>query len=90
MPASLARNILPTATPVSWRKPVRAWDYYKIQQESRRAYHVGKTRISQQPPTAGLVAWPCPWAANWHRWDLDVELVEPGAEINLNGLYLTG
>ena len=64
-------------------------DYYKIQQESQRAYHIGKTRISQEADSR-VDCHALSLGGKLARWDIDVELVEPGAEINLNGLYLTG
>ena len=64
-------------------------DYYKIQQESPRAYHIGKTRISQQADSR-VDCHALSLGGKLARWDIDVELVEPGAEVNLNGLYLTG
>ena len=63
-------------------------DYYKIQQESRRAYHIGRTRISQQADSR-VDCHALSLGGKLARWDIDAELVEPGAEINLNGLYLT-
>lgn len=63
-------------------------DYYKIQQESARAYHIGKTRISQQADSR-VDCHALSLGGKLARWDIDVELNEPGAEINLNGLYLT-
>ena len=61
--------------------------YYKIQQESQRAFHVATTRIKQQRDSwvdchalslGGALA----------RSDIAVALEEPGAEVKLNGLYL--
>ncbi len=63
-------------------------DYYKIQQESQRAYHIGKTRISQEADSR-VDCHALSLGAKLARWDIDAELLEPGAEINLNGLYLT-
>ena len=64
-------------------------DYYKIQQESQRAYHIGKTRISQEADSR-VDCHALSLGGKLARWDIDAELAEPGAEINLNGLYLTG
>ena len=64
-------------------------DYYKIQQESQRAYHIGKTRISQEADSR-VDCHALSLGGKLARWDIDVELDEPGAEISLNGLYLTG
>ena len=64
-------------------------DYYKIQQESQRAYHIGKTRISQDADSR-VDCHALSLGGKLARWDIDVELDEPGAEISLNGLYLTG
>ena len=64
-------------------------DYYKIQQESGRSYHVGSTRISQQADSR-VDCHALSLGGKLARWDIDVELDEPGAEISLNGLYLTG
>ena len=63
-------------------------DYYKIQQESERAYHVGNTRIRQQADSR-IDCHTLSLGGKLARWDIGVELDEPGAEIRLNGLYLT-
>lgn len=61
--------------------------YYKIQQESQRAFHIATTRIRQRQDSrvdchalslGGALA----------RNDIAVALEEPGAEVKLNGLYL--
>ena len=61
--------------------------YYKIQQESQRAFHIATTRIRQRRDSrvdchalslGGALA----------RNDIAVALEEPGAEVKLNGLYL--
>ena len=62
-------------------------DYYRIQQESPRAYHVGATRIRQEADSR-VDCHALSLGAKLARCDIDVELDAPGAEINLNGLYL--
>ncbi len=62
-------------------------DYYKIQQESQRAYHVGNTRIRQDADSR-VDCHALTLGARLARWDIDVDLNEPGAEVMLNGLYL--
>ena len=69
-------------------RPGARLDYYKIQQEGPRAYHVGKTRIRQQADSR-VDCHALSLGAKLARWDIDVELDEPGAEVNLNGLYLS-
>lgn len=63
-------------------------DYYRIQQESRRAYHIGNTRIRQEADSR-IDCHTLSLGGKLARSDIDVELDEPGAEVNLNGLYLT-
>ena len=63
-------------------------DYYRIQQESRRAYHIGNTRIRQEADSR-IDCHTLSLGGKLARADIDVELDEPGAEVNLNGLYLT-
>ena len=63
-------------------------DYYRIQQESRRAYHIGNTRIRQEADSR-IDCHTLSLGGKLARCDIDVELDEPGAEVNLNGLYLT-
>ncbi len=62
-------------------------DYYKIQQESQRAYHVGATRIRQHADSR-VDCHALSLGGKLARWDIDVDLDEPGAEVMLNGLYL--
>ena len=62
-------------------------DYYKIQQESQRAYHVGATRIRQDADSR-VDSHALTLGGKLARWDIDVDLDEPGAEVMLNGLYL--
>ena len=62
-------------------------DYYKIQQESQRAYHVGTTRIRQQAESR-VDCHALTLGGKLARWDIDVDLDGPGAEVMLNGLYL--
>ena len=62
-------------------------DYYKIQQESQRAYHVGNTRI-RQAADSRVDCHALALGGKLARWDIDVDLDEPGAEVMLNGLYL--
>ena len=64
-------------------------DYYKIQQESQRAYHIGNTRIRQQADSR-VDCHTLSLGGKLARCDIDVELDEPGAHVNLNGLYLPG
>ena len=63
-------------------------DYYSIQQESQRAYHIGNTRIRQQADSR-IDCHTLSLGGKLARSDIDVELDEPGAEVKLNGLYLT-
>ena len=63
-------------------------DYYRIQQESRNAFHVGNTRIIQQADSR-IDCHALSAGASLARCDIDVELDEPGAQVRLNGLYLT-
>ena len=70
-------------------QPGARLDYYKIQQEGPRAYHIGTTQISQQADSR-VDCHALSLGAKLARWDIDVELLEPGAQVNLNGLYLTG
>lgn len=62
-------------------------DYYKIQRESQRAYHVGTTRIRQDADSR-VDCHALALGGKLARWDIDVDLDEPGAEVMLNGLYL--
>ena len=62
-------------------------DYYRIQQESPRAYHVGNTRIRQDAGSR-VDCHALSLGGKLARCDIDVELDAPGAEVNLNGLYL--
>ena len=62
-------------------------DYYKIQQESHRAFHIDNTKIRQQR-NSRIDCHSLSLGGSLARSDIDVELDEPGAEINLNGLYL--
>ena len=62
-------------------------DYYKIQHESQRAYHIGNTRIRQDADSR-VDCHALTLGAKLARWDIDVDLNEPGAEVMLNGLYL--
>lgn len=63
-------------------------DYYSIQQESQRAYHIGNTRIRQQADSR-IDCHTLSLGGKLARSDIDVELDEPGAQVKLNGLYLT-
>ena len=63
-------------------------DYYSIQQESQRAYHIGNTRIRQQADSR-IDCHTLSLGGKLARSDIDVELDGPGAEVKLNGLYLT-
>ena len=63
-------------------------DYYKIQQESQRAYHISNTRIRQEADSR-IDCHALSLGGKLARCDIDIELNEPGAEVNLNGLYLT-
>ncbi len=63
-------------------------DYYSIQQESQRAYHIGNTRIRQQADSR-VDCHTLSLGGKLARSDIDVELDEPGAEVKLNGLYMT-
>ena len=69
-------------------QPGSRLDYYKIQQESQRAYHVGNTRIRQEADSR-IDCHSLSLGGKLARCDIDVALDEPGAEVNLNGLYLT-
>ena len=60
-------------------------DYYKIQQQSRRAYHIDNTRIRQEADSR-IDCHSLSLGGKLARCDIDVELDEPGAEVNLNGL----
>ncbi len=62
-------------------------DYYKIQQESQNAFHIDNTRIKQQADSK-IDCHALSLGGRLARCDIHVELDEPGAEINLNGLYL--
>ena len=68
-------------------QPGSRLDYYKIQQESQRAYHIDNTRIRQQADSR-IDCHSLSLGGKLARSDIDVELDEPGAEVNLNGLYL--
>jgi len=63
-------------------------DYYKIQQESHRAYHIGNTKIIQNTDSK-IDCHSLSLGGALARSDIDVVLDGPGAKINLNGLYLT-
>ncbi len=63
-------------------------DYYKIQQEGRRAYHIGNTKITQRRDSK-IDCHSLSFGGALARSDMDVVLDGPGAEIHLNGLYLT-
>lgn len=62
-------------------------DYYKVQQEGRRAFHIDNTRIRQQADST-VDCHVLSLGGSLARCDVDVELDEPGAEVNLRGLYL--
>ena len=63
-------------------------DYYRVQQESQRAYHIGNTWIRQDADSR-IDCHTLSLGGKLARCDIEVELDEPGAEVNLNGLYLT-
>ncbi|MGI9229849.1 MAG: Fe-S cluster assembly protein SufD [Gammaproteobacteria bacterium] len=62
--------------------------HYKIQQESLKAFHIGHTDIEQKQDST-VTSHSIALGAALARNDIDTDLAEPGATINLNGLYLT-
>ncbi len=62
--------------------------HYKIQQESLNAYHVGSLKVSQHKDSK-LDSHSISLGAALARNDIHSQLSEAGAEINMNGLYVT-
>ncbi|MGH7312642.1 MAG: SufB/SufD family protein, partial [Candidatus Rokuibacteriota bacterium] len=64
-------------------------DHYKLQHESPRAFHVGRTRITQQRDSR-LTSCGIAFGGRLVRNDVHVVLGGEGAECALNGLFVIG
>jgi len=64
-------------------------DHYKLQHESPRAFHVGRTRVRQQRDSR-LSSCSIDFGGRMVRNDVHVILSGEGAECALNGLYVIG
>ena len=63
-------------------------NHYRVMSEGAQAFHIGTTRISQGRDTS-LTAISFAFGAQLGRNDMHVLLDAPGAECDLNGLYMT-
>lgn len=63
--------------------------HYKIQQESKAAYHVGHTELLLQADSE-VRHHTLSFGGHWVRSDVGIRLVEPLARCLLNGLYAPG
>jgi len=61
--------------------------HYKIQSESKQAYHFGHIAV-QQAMKSEFNSHSISLGGKWVRSDISIELMEPGAECLMNGLYL--
>ncbi|HET9492300.1 MAG TPA: Fe-S cluster assembly protein SufD [Methylomirabilota bacterium] len=64
-------------------------DHYRLQHESSRAFHVGRTRIAQQRDSA-VTSCAITFGGRLARHDVHVVLGGEGAECALNGLFVIG
>ncbi|HSF06802.1 MAG TPA: Fe-S cluster assembly protein SufD [Methylomirabilota bacterium] len=64
-------------------------DHYKLQHESPRAFHVGRTRVRQQRDSR-LASCSIALSGRWMRNDVHVVLSGEGADCALNGLFVIG
>jgi Fe-S cluster assembly protein SufD len=70
-------------------EPGACLEYYRVQQEGARSFHVGHTVVRQERGSR-LVSHALALGGKLARTDLDVILAGPGAEAVLNGLYVGG
>jgi Fe-S cluster assembly protein SufD len=63
-------------------------DHYRLQEEPGEAFHLGllAARLGRD---ANLVSHSLSTGARIARFDLDVDLAEPGARVEMNGMYVT-
>lgn len=64
-----------------------AVDYYRLQEESAKAFHISGVHVSQNRDSR-LVAHTVTLGSALVRNDVDVQLAAPGGHCELNGLYL--
>src|SRR6267142_5659972 len=64
-------------------------DYYRVQRESPRAYHVGATQMRQGRDSTGNLH-TVAFGAALARHDIGAVMAGPGGRLILNGLYLLG
>lgn len=64
-----------------------AIDYYRVQEESSKAFHIGGVHV-QQDRDSRFVAYSATLGSALVRNDVDVQLVASGAQCELNGLYV--
>lgn len=86
-PASAPQYFTNAVTEIAVGEGARV-NHYRLLNESRAAYHVGTTRVTQAQDSnyeSGSFAMGCALG----RHDLSVLLDGPGAHCSLNGLYLT-
>lgn len=63
--------------------------HHRVQQESSQAFHLAKLRLRQGADSRYRGA-SYALGAGWSRTEIDVDFAEPGAENELDGLYLAG
>lgn len=64
-------------------------EHYKIQRESTQAYHIGSLHVRQMRDSS-LRSHNVNLGGRLVRNDLNIGLMEPGAEVLLNGLFMAG
>ena len=64
-------------------------DHYKVQQESRRAFHISTTQV-RQDRASNFRSHAITLGGGLVRNDINAFLAAPGGECTLNGLYLAG
>jgi Fe-S cluster assembly protein SufD len=63
--------------------------HYRVQEESRQAYHLGSIFLSQKAASV-YNSTSIAMGGAWARTDFNVDFREEGAECHLNGLYTVG
>lgn len=64
-------------------------EHYKLQRESMNGFHIGNTQVHQQADSH-FTSHSVSLGGKLARNDIDVRLLERGAEVTLNGLYIAG
>ncbi len=62
--------------------------HYKMQRESRRAYHVGEVAV-QQEASSHFESHSLSLGGQWVRSDTSITFIEPKASCFMNGIYIT-